>query len=521
MIRKEGSRFVLYSKDGSKKLGDFATEEEAKKREAEIERIKHAKESESMGVAEWLAQRAPSEVQSVILMKENYDEPAAREWIKSHSFKSNDMDETDESYRFRQIDPGEFISGSFRTIEIKDGISAVVGRKKGSALAQLVLYRGEGFARHGTGKFAKDIVAVGDWYHPVSKERVHFDDDRIKRLVRETSRYLSNGNRVPFPDGHSFKATDNLGYWSGPFIDRNGRLFGVVEPRGKDVEEKLSTGKIDQVSAWIDFDYVDTKGNVYPEVITHVCATSYPVLTGQRDFVKLSTVESDGGPISGFLPFVPEEGTNGKGATPMKFAKLAKSLGLDIEGKDETEALAMIEAATETKFKVLSEGTKATEALSTIGAELKTRGLRLDGTKVVEVVEPKSTPKDDDDEEKKALRERLASLDLAAAKDRVEKAKALARQAVKDGKVPPTAVEKLERLFSISDNAEFIALSADRKEILKTREDALSLLTEIVNELPGFGRGLSTVTSGAKKTEEQESAEYGKKVSRRLQPDRK
>lgn len=43
MIKKEKEKFILYSKDGKKKLGSFDTKKEAEDREAEINRIKHAK----------------------------------------------------------------------------------------------------------------------------------------------------------------------------------------------------------------------------------------------------------------------------------------------------------------------------------------------------------------------------------------------------------------------------------------------------------------------------------------------
>lgn len=42
MIKKEGKKYVLYSKDGSKKLGTFGSEKEAKDREKEINAIKHS-----------------------------------------------------------------------------------------------------------------------------------------------------------------------------------------------------------------------------------------------------------------------------------------------------------------------------------------------------------------------------------------------------------------------------------------------------------------------------------------------
>lgn len=50
MIKQEGSKWVLYSKDGTKKLGEFDSEDAAKKREAEIQAIKHAKETEPLKI---------------------------------------------------------------------------------------------------------------------------------------------------------------------------------------------------------------------------------------------------------------------------------------------------------------------------------------------------------------------------------------------------------------------------------------------------------------------------------------
>jgi hypothetical protein len=522
MIKKEGDRFVLYSKDGKKKLGDFATEEEAKEREKEILRLAKQDEANSMGVAEWLASRAPSEVATLTFLKTKYDVDGAREWAKANGFKTGEMTESDDAIIFAQVPRDDFVSGSLRIIDVKDGISTEAGRLKDSPLDQLVLYRGEAFSRHTSGRYAKDIVALGTWFHPETKRRVNFDDDRIKRLVKQTSRYIANGNRIPFPDGHSFKAADNLGYWTGPFIDRGGRLIGVVEPRGKDVDDKLATGKIDQVSAYISHNYVDTKGNFYPEVITHVCATSYPVLTGQRPFDRLSSVESDKGPISGFLPLVPFEGLSGKG-DDMKFAKLAATLGLNIEGKSEDEVLTMIETEIEARAKkgdtAVAEAVEEAKegALSAFGAELKARGLKLDGGKVVEDATPATKIKDDDDAEKRALKEHLARVDLDLAKSKVEKAVAYARDMVAAGKIPPHVAEKVEKLCLIGDEAKFTALSTDKSAVVKNGVDAFGLFREIMEAVPGFGKGLSTIKGEKAKTENEEAAEYGRKVSRRVQ----
>lgn len=43
MLRKRGSRWVLMSKDGKKRLGSFSSKAEAEKRERQIQYFKHAK----------------------------------------------------------------------------------------------------------------------------------------------------------------------------------------------------------------------------------------------------------------------------------------------------------------------------------------------------------------------------------------------------------------------------------------------------------------------------------------------
>lgn len=80
-----------------------------------------------------MTDRKPTEVQTVILSKEKFkNAEAAKKWLRAHDFKS-ELDETEDSYRARQKDPGDFTQGSFRTISVEDGVSAVVGHKKGDA----------------------------------------------------------------------------------------------------------------------------------------------------------------------------------------------------------------------------------------------------------------------------------------------------------------------------------------------------------------------------------------------------
>ena len=74
-------------------------------------------------------QQPPTEIQSLIFNKDDFKTgAAATKWALDHEFKADKVDETESSYRLRQRDPDDFVSTSFRTIEIDDGVSAVIGR---------------------------------------------------------------------------------------------------------------------------------------------------------------------------------------------------------------------------------------------------------------------------------------------------------------------------------------------------------------------------------------------------------
>lgn len=51
MIKKQGSKWILYSKDGSKKLGTFDNKKDAVKREGQIQYFKN--QNEEGGAGEW------------------------------------------------------------------------------------------------------------------------------------------------------------------------------------------------------------------------------------------------------------------------------------------------------------------------------------------------------------------------------------------------------------------------------------------------------------------------------------
>ncbi len=154
-----------------------------------------------------------------------------------------------------------------------------------------VLHRGGQFERRtGTAhQFAKDVLRVGKWTHPATGQVIDVDHARLDRLAKNTNALLGVDVKIPYPLGHRLDALSNLGYWPGPFARHGDVLLGVCQPTDETATKKMLDGSVDAVSVCIEFGFKDQKENLYDEVITHVCATSYPVITGQKPFVALST----------------------------------------------------------------------------------------------------------------------------------------------------------------------------------------------------------------------------------------
>lgn len=65
-------------------------------------------------------------VQTLLLDKDTFDRKAAVSWAKSHKFKAAKVDSTEHFWRIRQADPGDFRKETFRTIDFRPGVKAVV-----------------------------------------------------------------------------------------------------------------------------------------------------------------------------------------------------------------------------------------------------------------------------------------------------------------------------------------------------------------------------------------------------------
>jgi hypothetical protein len=77
------------------------------------------------------AEEDPTTVQTLIFDKDKFSVEEAKKWATDHDFKASKVDEPEsgDTIRIRQRDPGDF-KGDMRTIELKDGVKAVIGHLK-------------------------------------------------------------------------------------------------------------------------------------------------------------------------------------------------------------------------------------------------------------------------------------------------------------------------------------------------------------------------------------------------------
>ena len=78
---------------------------------------------------------AGMKVQTLIFDAAKFTTAQAREWATTHDFSAAKVDETEQSFRLRQIDPGMFDDSTFRTIQLRPGVSAVVGKLRNAVRA--------------------------------------------------------------------------------------------------------------------------------------------------------------------------------------------------------------------------------------------------------------------------------------------------------------------------------------------------------------------------------------------------
>jgi hypothetical protein len=128
----------------------------------------------------------PTVIQSIMFKKQYWTLKRAKAWLKEHGYDRTGVDETDNYYRFRQVDPDEFNKKSFRTIELKPSVKAVVGKPlnnnpKVPNWASTIIWQMGGYQRMSAMIGLKQIVV---------------DEDKKQVLFKFPNRQRSKANAV-------------------------------------------------------------------------------------------------------------------------------------------------------------------------------------------------------------------------------------------------------------------------------------------------------------------------------------
>jgi hypothetical protein len=385
---------------------------------------------------------------------------------------------------------------------------------------QIVLHKGGKFTSPGGGScFYKDVVKVGRWVHPLTKQEIVFTPERIEKLARNTEKFLEAGNRIPFPKGHTTDPTKNLGYWPGPFMPFGDSLIGVVEPKDPVALEAMKNGTLDAVSVCIEFDVTDAKQNKYDEVITHVCATSYPVLDGQKGFMALSLLGAEGTHVpeelSGLLP---EGDKSPMEEKEMTTKEMALALGLPEAASDADILKAALNArkandevkVSQDAAKLAQEATKGVESkLSKVAEQLAANGFKLEGEKLVrvQVIELDVLPKEGDSDELKAFKANEAKRREAEGLARAGANKEYVLAMAKNLELPPALQGLAQEVLGVKGALEALTLSTDGKGVdMKKLEDfpakMRTLLDGIIKAKPVKGAPMTTLGTDRRKDSE-------------------
>lgn len=191
-----------------------------------------------------------AQVQTVICSKERFASvAAASSWCRSHGFRTDKVDETDESFRFRQFDPGDCAEGgldngeTFSTIRIDDGVQGVVCKKKAGRSWTRRGIRGRGRAvpfepgevHYALFEMEARRVSQDETLLDVTGERGEDDEKKKGRRLYEVA--ISSEAEISRWFGieilsHDESAVDTARMEVGAavLVDHRGDQVGVVEP---------------------------------------------------------------------------------------------------------------------------------------------------------------------------------------------------------------------------------------------------------------------------------------------------
>lgn len=221
-------------------------------------------------------------------------------------------------------------------------------------------------------RFVKDLIRVGEYVN--GGEQIAITAADIDRWAKAGNDFIAAGNDVPVPDGHTDDATANRGY-AREFYRDGDTLYAIVEMIGAD---GIATAARSKVSIKTDLDYVDGKGNKYPNLITHIALTNAPVVPDQNGFVPIAA--SRGGKPTRARLFRLALSTEN---SMEHLTKIATMLGVTVDGLDEAALAAAIAKSIETMQGMSKQADATADA-----AKAETAAIKASLSKPAKTVDP-------------------------------------------------------------------------------------------------------------------------------------
>jgi phage I-like protein len=236
-------------------------------------------------------------VQTLVLDKERFStRGSASKWVRDHNFKTSKVDEKAGTFRYRQREPSEFKRGSFRTIQIADGVQAVIGRlgqveaSQQGLFHQTISYLGE----VGTISLSDDagacswvqVFTLGAFRHPQGE--FHVDDAFLGSIVNSFEDMKGRGAEIPVDYEHGSSlpgATPEAARAAGWVTDVDHRpgsgLWAKVQWTD-DAVDFISSREYRFISPEFHPDYVDEVGNKLGPTLLAVGLVNRPHLKGME-----------------------------------------------------------------------------------------------------------------------------------------------------------------------------------------------------------------------------------------------
>lgn len=227
-------------------------------------------------------------IQTLIFDKSVFEtEAEAREWASDHGFHSSKVDETNESFRLRQLNPSQFEENSFRTIEIRRGIKAVIGKIAEMNIQSSDLYFSE---KESSYKFVTDIVNLnmnGDAPNIIEIARVVEGEHPTYGIIKITKETLKSfvmnfaskvtGTDLAINEDH--KKNEAFGWFKDVFLSQDESVcYGVIDWNSKGIRA-LSEKEYRYFSPEFRFNYVHPHSKKeYGPTLLGGALTNYPFL---------------------------------------------------------------------------------------------------------------------------------------------------------------------------------------------------------------------------------------------------